>query len=283
VEFGKDLYMESAKAIPYNIRDLTMAHMHQGYELLLLLDPIPYSAIINGKVVRETGPVAMIIAPFCMHFTYYLDHKVQDKIFSAFYIGDDFMRQFPEDIVPLKSLIGNDQAVLLDLSGFENQINEVLRPMMEIYQNQKRVPDHFFRETDVKQKLLFGLLINLLAEWKREKSVKRVFSKENYIYEIVTYIVQNIDKNLSTPEIANRFFVSRDKLNRDFKQYTQMTVKDFVSQTRINFAKSRLTDTKQTITEISHMCGFENDIYFYSFFKKHTGMTPRQYAAKMRK
>ena len=283
VEFGKELYMEHAKAIPYDIRDLTMSHMHQGYELLLLLDPVPYSAIINGKIIRDIGPVAMIIAPYCMHFTYYVDPKVEGKHFTAFYIGEHYMQQFSEELVPIKSLIGNDQAVLIDLNGYEERFRELLQPMLELYKKQRQVPNHFYKETEVKQRLMFGVLINLLAEWKRGKSVKSIFTKESYVYDIVMYIVQNIDKNLSTPDIANLFFVSRDKLNRDFKKYTQMTVKDFVSQTRINFAKSKLTDTKHTVTEISSMCGFENDIYFYTFFKKHTGMTPRQYASKMRK
>ncbi len=283
VEFGKDLYIEHAKAIPYDIRDLTMAHMHPSYELLLLLDRVPYSAIINGKIIRETGPVAMLIAPYCMHFTYYLDKNANDKFFSVFYIGEDYINNFPENIIPIKGLIGSEQAVIFDLNGHDEEIRKIMEPILDLHKGKKNVKGHYYRPTDVKQRLMFGVIINILSELGKDKALKYVLSNESYIYDVVMYIVQNLDKNLSTPDIAAQFFVSRDKLNRDFKQYTQMTVKDFVTQTRINLAKSRLTDTKYTVGEISDMCGFENEIYFYSFFKKNTGMTPRQYAEKMKK
>ncbi len=283
VEFDKGLYLEHAKAIPYDIRDLSMAHMHTGYELLLLLDSVPYSTVINGKIIRGVGPMAMIIAPYCMHFTYYIDPEVKDKYFSAFYVGENYLESFSDDIVPFKKLIGNDQAVIFDLSGSESEMKQILTPILDIHRERGKVQGHFFKSTDMKQMLLFGVIINMLYEMGRNKTVRTVTSNESYIYDVVMYIVKNLDKNLTTPELAANFFVSRDKLNRDFKQYTQMTIRDFVTQSRMNLAKSKLVDTKYTVSEISRMCGFENEIYFYSFFKKNMGITPRQYAAKMKK
>ena len=284
VEFDNELYIEHAKARPYNIRDLSMAHMHTGYELLLLLDEVPYSTVINGKIEGGVGPMAMIIAPYCMHFTYYIDPKVTDKSFTVFYVGEDFLNNFSEDIVPFKKLIGNNQAIIFDLKGREASIREIVRPILEIYKNDcYPIKGHYYKNTNMKQRLLFGVIVNILYDMSNNEGVKTVSSNESYIYDVVMYIVKNLDKNLTTPEIASNFFVSRDKLNRDFKQYTQMTIRDFVTESRMNLAKSKLADTKYTVSEISRMCGFENEIYFYSFFKKNMGMTPRQYAAKMKK
>lgn len=283
IEFGKELYVEHGEARPYNIRDLSMAHMHTGYELLLVLDKVPYSTVINGKIVGGIGPMAMIVAPYCMHFTYYIDSSVTDKWFSAFYVGESFLDSFSEDIVPLKKLIGNDQAAIFDLNGHESEVKEMLDPIIAIYRKTMAVKGHYYKNTDMKQRLLFGVIVNMLYEMSKSEAVKTVTSNESYIYDVVMYIVKNLDKNLTTPEIAANFFVSRDKLNRDFKQYTQMTVRDFVTESRMNLAKSKLSDTKYTVSEISRMCGFENEIYFYSFFKKNMGITPRQYAEKMKK
>ena len=283
VEFDKDLYLEHARAVPYNIRDLSMAHMHAGYELLLLLDEVPYSTVINGKIVSGVGPMAMVIAPYCMHFTYYIDPKINDKWFSVFYVGEDFLNSFSDNIVPFKRLIGNDQAVIFDLNGYEAELREIMKPILDINKrNKNNIKGHFYKKTDNKQRLLFGVIVNMLYEMSKNDAVKTVTSNESYIYDVVMYIVKNLDKNLTTPDIAAAFFVSRDKLNRDFKQYTHMTVRDFVTQSRMNLAKSKLADTKHTVSEISRMCGFENEIYFYSFFKKNMGVTPRQYAEKMK-
>ena len=284
VEFDKELYMEHAKAIPYNYRDLSMAHMHAGYELLLVLDEVPYSTVINGKIMGGVGPMAMVVAPYCMHFTYYVDPNVTNKWFSVFYVGEDFLSGLSEDIVPFKKLIGNNQAIILDLKGREAEIKEIIRPIIDIHvANKAFVKGHHYKNTNIKQRLLFGVIVNILYEMSSNGAVKTVSSNESYIYDVVMYIVKNLDKNLTTPEIAANFFVSRDKLNRDFKQYTHMTVRDFVTESRMNLAKSKLADTKYTVSEISRMCGFENEIYFYSFFKKNIGLTPRQYAAKVKK
>ena len=284
VEFDKELYIEHAKAFPYNIRDLSMAHMHTGYEVLLVLDEVPYSTVINGKIMSGVGPMAMVIAPYCMHFTYYIDPKVTDKWFSVFYIGENFLDRFSDDIVPVKKLIGNNQAIIFDLKGREESIREIMRPIIEIYnRNNAFISGHYYKNTDMKQRLLFGVVMNILYEMRNNGAAEAVGQNESYIYDVVMYIVKNLDKNLTTPEIAANFFVSRDKLNRDFKQYTQMTVRDFVTESRMNLAKSKLADTKYTVGEISRMCGFENEIYFYSFFKKNMGLTPRQYAAKIKK
>ena len=283
VEFDKELYIEHAKAIPYNTRDLSMAHMHTGYELLLLLDPVPYSTVINGKIIKGVGPAVMIMAPYCMHFTYYLDPKVTDKYFSVFYIGEKYLDSFSEDVVPFKKLIGNDQAVIFDISGCESEMRKIMTPILDMYKGEKRIEGHMYRQTNMKQRLLFGVLVNMIYEAGKNKAVNTVTSNESYIYDVVMYIVKNLDKNLTTPDIAANFFVSRDKLNRDFKQYTQMTVRDFITESRLNLAKSKLSDTKHTVGEISRMCGFENEIYFYSFFKKNMGITPKQYASKVKK
>ena len=283
VEFDKDLYLEHARAVPYNIRDLSMAHMHTGYELLLLLDEVPYSTVINGKIVSGVGPMAMVIAPYCMHFTYYIDPKINDKWFSVFYVGENFFDSFSDNIVPFKCLIGKDQAVIFDLNGCEAELREIMKPILDINKrNKNNIKGHFYKTTDNKQRLLFGVIVNMLYEMSKNDAVKTVTSNESYICDVVMYIVKNLDKNLTTPDIAAAFFVSRDKLNRDFKQYTHMTVRDFVTQSRMNLAKSKLADTKHTVSEISRMCGFENEIYFYSFFKKNMGVTPRQYAEKMK-
>ena len=186
--------------------------------------------------------------------------------------------------MPVKKLIGNNQAIIFDLKGREESIREIMRPIIEIYnRNNVFISGHYYKNTDMKQRLLFGVVMNILYEMRNNGAAEAVGQNESYIYDVVMYIVKNLDKNLTTPEIAANFFVSRDKLNRDFKQYTQMTVRDFVTESRMNLAKSKLADTKYTVGEISRMCGFENEIYFYSFFKKNMGLTPRQYAAKIKK
>lgn len=283
VDVGKELYMEHAKALPYHVRDLSMAHMHPCYELVMTLDKVPYSTVLNGKILEGVGPMAMIVAPYCMHYVYWIDPSIKDKWFSVFYVGQDFIDSFSDDIVPFKSLVENNQAIILDLNGYEAELKEIMKPIIDVHVTKKFIEGHYYKNTNAKQKLFFGVIVNMLYEMSKSNALKTVSSTQSYIYDVIVYIVKNLEKNLTTTDIGAEFFVSRDKLNRDFKQYTNMTVRDFITQSRMNLAKSRLSETNYTVSEISRMCGFENDIYFYTFFKKYTGMTPRQYAEKIKK
>ena len=137
-------------------------------------------------------------------------------------------------------------------------------------------------QASVTQKLYFGVLVNMIKQFEKGTEVETVAAGKNYISDVIMYIVHNLDSHLTTPDIAERFFVSRDKLNRDFKKYAQMSIRNFIMESRINLAKSLLVQKKMNIRQIATQCGFENEKYFYSFFKQSTGLTPKEYANKIR-
>jgi two-component system response regulator YesN len=60
----------------------------------------------------------------------------------------------------------------------------------------------------------------------------------------------------------------------------QMNIGDFISTARLNLARRYLEDGELTVKEISARCGFENDVYFYAFFKKHEGCTPKEFVRR---
>ena len=247
---------------------MTMAHMHPTYEMLLVLDPLPYSTVVNGEIFRGKGPIVMITAPYCMHFTYYTDYTITNKKYVAFYIGEDFIKNFGEDLVPIKTLLGDTKARILNVEGHEEALRRVLDQVVALMDKKRRLKDRRHQTTVVNQKLFFCILVNMINDLTKNGNSQTVNKSQNYISDVITYIVHNLDKNLRTPNIAEQFFVSRDKLNRDFKKYTQMSIRDFITESRMNLAKSQLIERKKSIREISAMCGFENEVYFYSFLNK---------------
>ena len=50
-----------------------------------------------------------------------------------------------------------------------------------------------------------------------------------------------------------------------------------VNTKRIEKAKIYLTETDFKVYEVADILGFENVTYFSRFFKKHTGMSPKEY------
>ncbi|MBQ9112698.1 MAG: helix-turn-helix transcriptional regulator [Clostridia bacterium] len=278
VELGDDLYIEDGDAYPYGMPDMTMAHMHPGYELLMVLDPISYSTVIDGKIFRGKGPMAMLIAPYCMHFTYYTDSELRGKKFMAFYAGDEYIDGLGDEAVPLRSMLGSTNARIFDISGHEEQLGGIMAYILAEHAKRDTLADRSIKNASMTQKLLFAALLNMLDGAENKAAAQNASDGKDYIADVIMYIAHNLNKKINTPDIADKFFVSRDKLNRDFKKRTHMTIKEFMTHARINLAKSRLQEGKYSIQDISMMCGFESERYFYSFFKQNTGITPREFS-----
>lgn len=279
--FGDDLYLDCSNAHPYGIPDMTMAHMHSCYELLMVLDPVPYSAVIDGKVFNGKGPMIIIVAPYCMHFTYYTDKSVIGKKYLAFYIGESYLKNFGNDIVPFKAILDDRKACVFDVSGHEEELRSVTKHITdELASNNYPFKNGMTVNASITQQLYFGVIVNIIKNFQKGIMVKTVDSGKNYIADVITYIVHNLDTHLTTPQIAEHFFVSRDKLNRDFKKYAQMSIRNFIVESRMNLAKSMLLEKKCNIGDVATRCGFENEKYFYSFFKQNTGLTPKEYSKK---
>ena len=70
-------------------------------------------------------------------------------------------------------------------------------------------------------------------------------------------------------------------LKKLFKKETEMTPLQFLTETRISFAKKLLkarVTLNKNIAEISHECGFEDPLYFSRLFKQHVGCSPLIYS-----
>ncbi len=54
-------------------------------------------------------------------------------------------------------------------------------------------------------------------------------------------------------------------------------VSGMIQKVRVDHACRMLSDTKRTISDISHSCGFDDIKFFYKVFKKQIGVLPGEY------
>jgi AraC-like DNA-binding protein len=84
----------------------------------------------------------------------------------------------------------------------------------------------------------------------------------------------------SVSELAASYSMSESHFIRQFKFYTGSTPLEYRSNKIITNAKSLLSGTDMPITDISESLGFDDPLYFSRFFKKRTGISPREYRKK---
>lgn len=105
----------------------------------------------------------------------------------------------------------------------------------------------------------------------------------NTIHQAIEYIHHHICEDISIDDICAAIPMSKYHFCRKFKQVTEMTVMDYILQTRLVLAQNMLVKEKCSVTEISEQCGFSSVSYFCRIFKQRNHMTPLAYRQLHRK
>lgn len=92
-----------------------------------------------------------------------------------------------------------------------------------------------------------------------------VFCQENYLdYHTVK-------------EIALEIGLSAKHLSETIKKVTGKKALEILNEYKLNYAKALLSHTQLTPTQVAYELNFENPGYFFTFFKRLTGLTPVQF------
>ena len=121
-------------------------------------------------------------------------------------------------------------------------------------------------------------LCNLVCD-KLNFSLK---SYHEHTYELVdNYIKNNFEDNtLSLNDIAKYANMSPSYLSALYKKNNNQSISDTITSYRIDAAKEYLIKTNLSLKEISIKCGYANQYYFSTSFKKQLGISPSGYREK---
>lgn len=118
-------------------------------------------------------------------------------------------------------------------------------------------------------------LIKRVVEHSNEKKYKKT---ESMIVEILDYIEDNYSNpNFSISDLEQHVNYSGNHIRNMFRSAYGCTPTEYLVDFRINKAKEILERTDLKATTVAEKVGYLNSKYFYSLFKKHTGMTTYEY------
>ena len=95
--------------------------------------------------------------------------------------------------------------------------------------------------------------------------------------EVKLYIEQNYDKNINVDSLAKKSGYTTPYLIYKFKSAYGLPPKAYQNNIRLQKAKELLLTTDLMSREIASAVGFSDELYFIRFFKKHIGLTPKQF------
>lgn len=102
-------------------------------------------------------------------------------------------------------------------------------------------------------------------------------SCDNRLSEICNYIAEHYTERILLDNICFLFGINKTSLCQNFRNEYGITILNYIDQLKLKDAKKMLRKRTLSATEISEQLGFTSVHYFSRYFKKHTGMSPKEY------
>lgn len=97
------------------------------------------------------------------------------------------------------------------------------------------------------------------------------------------YLEQRFREEISPDTLAHHVGVSVRSLFRRFKAATGSSPVTYQQRLRVEAARRRLSESDDTVEEISLSVGYESVSFFRQVFKKHTGFNPLEYRRRFQR
>ena len=262
----KDAYM----------KEVTLHH-HDFYEVYFFLSGNVQYIIENRSYLLTPGDV-LLISPMELHQPMFgADTREYERI--VLWIDKRFLEGF--------SLPGERFTACFD-TGAANYSN-LLRPegvqrQFLLFLLEQLTAESVSREPYQKVCSLSYLaqvlvLLNRLSlQQRRENTVP---AQDSTVYNILGYINEHYNENLTLDDLANRFFISKYHLSREFQRLVGTTVHRYIVQKRLVMAKQMLSTGKPS-SDVYQNCGFGDYSNFYRAFKSEYQIGPKEYVQRLK-
>jgi len=135
-------------------------------------------------------------------------------------------------------------------------------------------------DKDQSQLFLDNLLGLIVAGTSDGKTAAKKIDRENKFTRIKRYINANLEDPLLSPaKVARSFSISVSYLYKLFSK-NNLTFGNYVRRRRLECAAMTLqskSNDNHTISEVAYHLGFNDLSHFWRLFRKHYGMTPKEY------
>lgn len=112
-------------------------------------------------------------------------------------------------------------------------------------------------------------------------SSNRLHYESDKVEKACEIIRQNYNIALKEEDVTNALHISASHLRLLLKKNTGKNFTTLLHEYRIEAAKHFILEENLTFSEIALRVGFETPAFFFKLFKRHTGMTPKEYAKSL--
>ncbi|MFG4003524.1 AraC family transcriptional regulator [Flavobacterium aquidurense] len=147
-----------------------------------------------------------------------------------------------------------------------------------------KILDEVARPKGQNEIIIKSLMMSLIQIVRRNASINESnldfqTSEVLKIDTILSYIRSNIANPhlLKKKEMANHFNVSIHYIGEYFKTHLNITLRDYIEQTKMKVVREKLSKSNLTFSEISNDLGFTDSSHFNKFIMRSTGISPSEF------
>lgn len=174
-----------------------------------------------------------------------------------------------------KQIVNRISAVFLEHLTGQSVSKECVREVNRL----EEMADKMVESLDVEQ--LLSLLAQMQSYVLGEKKSEVSGNIRDYVKEAVAYINENYFEELTLSGLADKYAVESSYFSRLFKQETGENLMLYIAGKRMEKAKELMRREDINIAEVAFMVGYDDYTYFSKVFKKHTGVSPREYRSRL--
>lgn len=166
---------------------------------------------------------------------------------------------------PVLSLQVKDVALLKDYCSLLKRLFERIHPAME---------------PEIVRHMLVSLFYSVSSLCRQQYKTKEAtqFSRVQEIYRrLGALIMEHYKTNRTVKFYADKLCLSPRYLSSIVKKFNGKQVSQMIERAVILDAQLQLKSSDRTVQQIAEDLNFPNPSFFGKFFKRHTGLTPRQY------
>lgn len=245
-------------------------HQHSFYEIFFFLSG-NVNYIIEGKIYNLRPGDVLLTGSSDIHRPDIRPGRPYERI--VIWLADDFFDN-------LHDLYGEDLTTCFTDAAMKDY--RLIRPDSQNILHLKQLCDQISQAKQSSEIGSYALASAYLTEflvyvsrayYDTPDSIKRDVTENEKINQILLYINENLTEDLSLDRLSDRFYISKYYLNRQFKQFTGLSLYQYIIKKRLIVARDLLR-SGSPVMEACMQCGFNDYSNFLKAFKREFGKLP---------